>query len=61
MNYLNSTQSIETISLVVESTTVWEVILGITGFTHAQLRHTFELDELWKSEQTSMPILLINI
>ena len=59
MDYLNSTQPIEAISLVVETSTVWEVILGITGFTHAQLRHTFELDELWKSQQTSMPELLI--
>ena len=59
MNYLNSAQPIETVSLVVESSTVWEVILGITGFTHAQLRHTFELDELWKSEKALMPELLI--
>lgn len=58
MNYLNSTQPIENVSVVVESSTVWEVILGITGFTHAQLRHTFELDELWKSQQISMPELL---
>ena len=59
MNYLNSTQPIESVSLVVESSTVWEVILGITGFTHAQLRHTFELDELWKSEKASIPELLL--
>lgn len=59
MNYLTYTHPIETISLVVESTPVWESILGITGFTHAQLRHTFELDECWTSEQKYMSKLLI--
>ena len=59
MNYLNATQTIETMSLTVESTPVWEVILGIAGFTHAELRHTFELEEWWKSEQKSMSKLLI--
>ncbi len=59
MYYLNYTHPIETISLVVESTLVWESILGITGFTHSELRHTFEFDEWWTSEQKSMSNLLI--
>lgn len=59
MKHLYSPQSIETISLQVESSPVWEVILGITGYTHAQLRHTFDLDEKWSLEQNSMPTSLV--
>lgn len=54
-----SPQPVETISLKVESSPVWEVILGITGYTHAKLRHTFDLNEKWTSEQDSMPASLI--
>ncbi|MGE7693721.1 ArsR/SmtB family transcription factor [Lysinibacillus sp. NPDC094177] len=60
MKHLYSPQQIETISLQVESSPVWEVILGIAGYTHAKLRHTFELDEKWLIEQDSMPISLLN-
>ncbi|MFJ7729647.1 ArsR/SmtB family transcription factor [Neobacillus sp. NPDC097160] len=52
-------QPVETISLKVESSPVWEVILGIAGYTHTKLRHTFDLDEKWISEQDSMPTSLI--
>ncbi|WP_066392159.1 ArsR/SmtB family transcription factor [Neobacillus mesonae] len=52
-------QPVETISLKVESSLVWEVILGIAGYTHTKLRHTFDLDEKWISEQDSMPTSLI--
>ncbi|KIL72969.1 hypothetical protein [Bacillus badius] len=59
MKHFYSPQPIETISLQVESSPVWEVILGIAGYTHAQLRHTFDLDEKWTSEQDSMPASLV--
>lgn len=59
MKHLYTPQPIETISLQVESSPVWEVILGIAGYTHAQIRHTFDLDEKWKSEQDSMPATLV--
>lgn len=59
MKHLYSPQPIETISLQVESSPVWEVILGIAGYTHAPLRHTFDLDEKWTSEQNSMPASLV--
>ncbi|WHY77866.1 ArsR family transcriptional regulator [Neobacillus sp. WH10] len=59
MKHLYSPQPTETISLQVESSPVWEVILGIAGYTYAQLRHTFDLDEKWTSEQSSMPASLV--
>ncbi|MFJ6210639.1 ArsR family transcriptional regulator [Lysinibacillus sp. NPDC092081] len=59
MKHLYTPQPIETISLQVESSPVWEVILGIAGYTHAQLRHTFDYDEKWTSEQDSMPSSLL--
>jgi len=59
MKHLYSPQPIETISLQVESSPVWEVILGIAGYTHAQLRHTFDLDEQWTSEHDSMSTSLL--
>jgi hypothetical protein len=49
----------ETISLEVESSVVWEVILGISGYTYEKLRHTFDLDEVWTSNQTTMPDSLL--
>jgi DNA-binding HxlR family transcriptional regulator len=54
-----SPQPTETISLQVESSPVWEVILGIAGYTHSQLRHTFDFDEKWKVEQKLMPKALV--
>lgn len=59
MKYLYSPQPTETISLQVESSPVWEVILGIAGYTHSQLRHTFDFDEKWAEEQKSMPKALV--
>ncbi|EPD51552.1 winged helix-turn-helix domain-containing protein [Paenisporosarcina sp. FSL H8-0542] len=59
MNLHYSSQPIETISIEVESSQVWEVILGITGFTHTQLRHTFEFDEMWESNLDSMSEILL--
>ncbi|WP_273852585.1 ArsR family transcriptional regulator [Guptibacillus spartinae] len=59
MERLYSTQPVETVSLKVESSPVWEVILGISGFTHAKLRHTFELNGDWIDQESRMPSSLI--
>ncbi|MEB2282387.1 ArsR family transcriptional regulator [Lysinibacillus xylanilyticus] len=59
MKHLYSPYPAESISLQVESSPVWEVILGIAGYTHGQLRHTFDLNEKWISEQDSMPSSLL--
>lgn len=61
MKQTYSSQLIETISLEVESSPVWEVILGIAGYTHARIRHTFDLDEKWLTDQSSMPTSLIDV
>lgn len=37
----------DTVHITVESSTVWEVMLGIAGYTYAQIRHTFDLNEQW--------------
>ncbi|MEL3971424.1 winged helix-turn-helix domain-containing protein [Rossellomorea oryzaecorticis] len=55
-----SPQSKEKISLKVESSPVWEIILGIAGYTHSKLRHTFDFDEKWKMDSPSMPAALQN-
>jgi DNA-binding transcriptional ArsR family regulator len=60
MKTINSPLPQETISITVESSPVWEVALGIAGFTHSNLRHTFEFDEKWKDNQSSMPLGLVN-
>jgi DNA-binding transcriptional ArsR family regulator len=60
MKYIFSTQQTEAISVQVESSPIWEVILGITGYTHTQLRHTFDFDEQWSTARTSMPDSLIS-
>lgn len=44
----------ESLNLRVETSSVWEVILGIAGFTHRQLRHTFDLDQEWENSFASM-------
>lgn len=61
MKILNSTSPSETIDLSVEQSPVWESILGIAGYTHEQLRHTFELDEEWKADQETMPASLTEL
>ncbi|MEH6941436.1 ArsR family transcriptional regulator [Bacillus sp. JJ722] len=60
MKHLYSPQTIETISLNVETSIVWELIVGISGYTHTQLRHTFDFDEKWTAEKKLMPTSLIN-
>ncbi|MGR3764266.1 ArsR/SmtB family transcription factor [Rossellomorea sp. NS-SX7] len=53
-----SPQSTEAVSLKVESSLVWEVILGIAAYTHSQLRHTFDFNEQWNKDSQSMPSVL---
>jgi len=59
LKYHLSPQPFETISVIVEASLVWEVILGIAGYTYSQLRHTFDLDEMWSKEQGTMPDSLV--
>ena len=47
------------IQLQVEQSPVWELILGISGFTHSKLRHTFEMDDEWKTDIELMPPSLV--
>lgn len=61
MKILNSTSPAETVDLNVEQSPVWELILGIAGYTHKQLRHTFELNEEWKAGQETMPVSLTEL
>lgn len=58
MKILNSTSLTETANIEVLQSPVWELILGIAGYTHKELRHTFELDEDWTAEKTAMPASL---
>lgn len=58
MEILNSSFASETVSLKVEQSPVWELILGIAGYTHSQLRHTFEQDEEWNLDKKEMPASL---
>ncbi|WP_083392089.1 ArsR family transcriptional regulator [Bacillus sp. MUM 13] len=48
----------EKVNLSVEFSSVWETILGISGFTHEKLRHTFDLDEQWVLEEAKMSEVL---
>lgn len=50
----------ETIHLAVEQSPVWEWIVGIAGYTHGQLRHTFEMDEKWSRDAEAMPASLLD-
>lgn len=59
MKHLYSPQPVELASLQIESSPVWEIILGISGYTHKQLRHTFDFDEYWCLESTTMPKTLV--
>ncbi|QWC22697.1 winged helix-turn-helix domain-containing protein [Bacillus haikouensis] len=59
MKHLLQSDEVETISLEVEWSPVWEVILGISGYTHKQLRHTFDMDREWAEASSSMPPTLV--
>lgn len=49
----------ETVHLAVEQSPVWEWIVGIAGYTHGQLRHTFEMDQEWTHDAQAMPAALL--
>lgn len=61
MKMLPSSQPEETIMLKVEQTPVWEVILGITAFTHIHLQEGYDLDKAWLIDESSMPTSLIKL
>lgn len=50
----------ETVSISVEFSPVWEIALGIAGYTHSNLRHTFESDGQWANHHSSMTTTLVN-
>ncbi|MFS0780987.1 ArsR/SmtB family transcription factor [Bacillus sp. 1P06AnD] len=51
----------ETVSVQVVSSPLWEVILGIAGYTYRELRHTFDQDAEWRKDSGSMPVQLKEI
>jgi Bacterial regulatory protein, arsR family len=59
LKHLLQTDEVESISLEVEWSPVWEVILGISAYTHKQLRHTFDMDREWAEASSSMPPTLV--
>ncbi|RDI45520.1 ArsR/SmtB family transcription factor [Falsibacillus pallidus] len=60
MKKLNLEPKRETVALKAESSPVWEVILGIAGFTYKVNRHTFHLNDQWIEEEKSMDLSLLN-
>ncbi|MDM5317269.1 metalloregulator ArsR/SmtB family transcription factor [Fictibacillus sp. b24] len=50
----------EKVSISIEFSPVWEIALGIAGYTHSKLRHTFESDEKWADNKSSMTTTLVN-
>jgi DNA-binding transcriptional ArsR family regulator len=50
----------EKLSITVEYSPVWEIALGIAGYTHSMMRHTFEQDESWLNLQSLMSPILVN-
>ncbi|MGA4721163.1 ArsR/SmtB family transcription factor [Fictibacillus nanhaiensis] len=58
MKNIHSPHSHETVSLLIESSLVWELALGIAGYTYEKLRHTFEQDEQWTQQKSLMPASL---
>lgn len=56
MKHFNEASDVETVSIKVDFSPVWEVIVGVAGYTHAQLRHTFDFDIKWQEQ--SMPVQL---
>lgn len=60
MQHIYASLPQETLSISVEFSPVWEVALGIAGYTHSKLRHTFEQDDNWLSTQSSMSSTLVS-
>ncbi|WP_433751169.1 ArsR/SmtB family transcription factor [Falsibacillus pallidus] len=50
----------EKVALSVESSAVWEAILGIAGFTYKENRHTFHLNDQWTEDEKAMDPSLID-
>ena len=59
MKNIYSVGSTEKIAMHVESSPVWEAILGIAAYTHKQMRHTFERDAMWSTWDKQLPPLLL--
>ncbi|MEI5909554.1 ArsR family transcriptional regulator [Bacillus spongiae] len=59
MKSFSSPDTTETITLKVEWMPIWEVVLGIAGYTHEQLRHTFDMDQEWSLNKDSMSPTLV--
>jgi DNA-binding transcriptional ArsR family regulator len=56
MNYhLPQIQESPTVS--VDWSPVWEIILGISAYTHRKLRHTFDCDEEWSQAYLSAKLM----
>ncbi|MBN3554674.1 winged helix-turn-helix transcriptional regulator [Fictibacillus nanhaiensis] len=60
MKNIYSSHSQETVSISIESSLIWELALGIAGYTYEKLRHTFEQDEQWTQRMSLMPASLRN-
>ena len=54
MKHIYSPLPQEKLSISVEFSPVWEIALGIAGYTHSKMRHTFEQNEKWLNLQSSM-------
>ncbi|OED33145.1 ArsR family transcriptional regulator [Planococcus maritimus] len=61
MKIMDAALAEETIQLAVEQSPVWEWIVGIAGYTHGQLRHTFEMDGEWTRDAETMPASLVEL
>ncbi|MEH7108134.1 ArsR/SmtB family transcription factor [Bacillus sp. JJ1764] len=60
MQHIYSPLSQEKLHISVESSPVWEAVLGIAAYTHSKLRHTFEHDERWLNHQSNMSAKLVS-
>lgn len=62
MKTINSSILQENVIIIIEDSPVWEIALGIAGYTYNQLRHTFEFDEIWNDNKNSIsPRLIKNL
>lgn len=60
MKTINTTTLQENATISIDCSSVWEIALGIAGYTYKQLRHTFEFDESWNENKNTMSPRLIN-
>lgn len=59
MKQIYSPMPQESLSISVEFSPVWELVLGISGYTHSKLRHTFEQDDNWLKQHSFMTETLV--